>query len=271
MRTFAYLGVGVILLILILSAGSAAAVSGPAASTSPSAFHPFFVTKVKSTNWGGYAVTGSTGSVSKVAGSWVEPAAVSCTSTSTYASFWVGIDGYSSSTVEQTGTDSDCTGGVASYYAWYEFYPASYASITTVRVHAGDTISASVTYSTSTGKFTVKLTDVTTAKSFTKSSAVSGALRNSAEWITETPELCSISCTLAHLTDFGTVDFGTDHTGVALTDYATLHGKSLPIGNFTTIKEITITKSNKTTIMARPSSLSTDGTSFKVTWKNAGP
>lgn len=48
-----------------------------------------------------------------------------------YASFWVGIDGYSSGSVEQLGTHSDCVGkGRASYYAWWEMYPASSFSMT---------------------------------------------------------------------------------------------------------------------------------------------
>ena len=36
-----------------------------------------------------------------------------------YSSFWVGIDGFSSSSVEQMGTDSDVVNGIPTYYAWY--------------------------------------------------------------------------------------------------------------------------------------------------------
>ena len=44
----------------------------------------------------------------------------------TYAAFWVGLDGYTSKSVEQLGTDSDCTNvNSPSYYAWYEMYPAA--------------------------------------------------------------------------------------------------------------------------------------------------
>ena len=70
-------------------------------------------------------------------GSWIVPP-VTCPSTpSQYSSFWVGIDGDNSNTVEQTGTDSDCSTGTPNYYAWFEFYPQPgyYAPIT---VHAGD-------------------------------------------------------------------------------------------------------------------------------------
>ena len=41
----------------------------------------------------------------------------------TASAFWVGLDGYSSTSVEQLGTDSDCVSGKPSYYAWYEMYP----------------------------------------------------------------------------------------------------------------------------------------------------
>jgi len=55
---------------------------------------------VESANWSGYAVTGS--DFTNATGSWTV-SAVNCTKTpDTYSAFWVGIDGYSSDTVEQT-------------------------------------------------------------------------------------------------------------------------------------------------------------------------
>jgi hypothetical protein len=76
---------------------------------------------VESENWSGYAVTGS--DFTSAEGSW-EVTAVNCSKTpNAYAAMWVGIDGYSSSTVEQTGTLAYCNGSTPVYYAWYEFYP----------------------------------------------------------------------------------------------------------------------------------------------------
>jgi len=49
-----------------------------------------------------------------------------------------------SSTVEQTGTDSDCSGSSPSYYAWYEFYPHPSYLISGVPVSPGNHMSASV-------------------------------------------------------------------------------------------------------------------------------
>lgn len=119
---------------------------------------------VGSYNWGGYAVTAS--SVTSVSGSWVVPTMSAGTSKATtyYSAFWVGIDGYSSSTVEQTGILAETTGSTTTYLAWYEFYPSPMYEIvqtTTVNhrtvtvpapVAAGDVITASVTYTgTSSG------------------------------------------------------------------------------------------------------------------------
>src|SRR5579871_6444221 len=67
---------------------------------------------VTSGNWSGYAITGS--AFTNATASWIVPA-VSCSSGTQYAVFWVGIDGYSSNTVEQTGTEAVCSGGKATY------------------------------------------------------------------------------------------------------------------------------------------------------------
>src|SRR5256885_3857866 len=99
---------------------------------------------VCSTNWSGFAVTGS--GVTDAKGSWIVPS-VTCSSSTTYSSYWVGIDGYSSNTVEQTGTDSDCSSGHGVYYAWYEFYPNPSITIGGFTVLPGDRISAEVSYS----------------------------------------------------------------------------------------------------------------------------
>src|SRR5580658_1628945 len=59
----------------------------------------------ESTNWAGYADTA--GKYTSVSASWTQPTGT-CRSGDQYSAFWIGIDGYSSSTVEQTGTGVDC-------------------------------------------------------------------------------------------------------------------------------------------------------------------
>ncbi len=220
-----------------------------------------------STNWSGFAVTGSSGSVSDAKGSWVVPAIQgTCPGTNQYSSFWVGIDGFNSGTVEQTGTDSDCQNGVPTYYAWYEFYPHPSFLINSMTVHPGDRISADASFN---GKsFVVTITDTTTSQTFSTSARVRGAQRSSAEWIAEAP---SSSGGILPLANFGTVAFGTDNTGVANTCDATINGVTGAMGSFgSSVQQISMV-TNSGAVKASPSNLSSDGTSFTVTWKSAGP
>jgi hypothetical protein len=221
------------------------------------------VTVEDSTNWSGYAVEGS--SFTKALGSWTVPT-VNCSKTpNTYSSFWVGIDGWTSSTVEQTGTDSDCNGSTPSYYAWYEFYPAASILISSVPVSPGNHISTSVTYNSGTS-FTITLTNESTGKSFSKTGSVSGAARTSAEWIAEAP-CCTRRGGILPLSDFGTVDFGEDYTGVSSTNDATDSSVSGAIGAFgSNVFESIMINGSTGADEAVPSGLSSGGTSFTVTW-----
>jgi hypothetical protein len=221
------------------------------------------VTVEESTNWSGYAVEGT--SFTKALGSWTVPS-VNCSKTpNTYSSFWVGIDGWTSTTVEQTGTDSDCDGRTPSYYAWYEFYPAGSVLVSSVPVSPGNHMSASVTYN-SGSSFTVTITNESTGKSFSKTGTVSGAKRNSAEWIAEAP-CCTRAGGILPLADFGTVDFGQDYTGISDTNDATDSSVSGAISAFgSNVFESIMVNGSTGADEAVPSGLSSDGTSFTVTW-----
>src|SRR5881396_1565935 len=224
-----------LILLSFLSLGSAAPI--PQLTLAPRTHDGSF----QSTNWSGYAVTGPSGSVSDAKGSWTVPAIQgSCPSTNQYSSFWVGIDGFSSGTVEQTGTDSDCQNGAPTYYAWYEFYP-----------HPAFLING----------LTITITDTTTSKSFSTSAKVHSAQRSSAEWIAEAP---SSSGGILPLADFGTVSFS------ACT--AMVSGTSGTIGSFGSSVQVITMVSNSGAVKAQPSSLSgSGGDSFSVTWKSSGP
>lgn len=209
-----------------------------------------------STNWAGYAVTGAAGSVTDAKGSWIVPT-LSCGSSTTYVALWVGIDGYSDSTVEQTGILGQCSNGVASYSAWYEFYPSPSFTISGFTVKPGDVVSADVSYS---GRFTVTLTDG--SQSFTTSKNVHSAQRSSAEWIAEAP---SSDGSILALANFGTSYFGSDYTAVPNTNYATINGVTGTIASFgSSVQEITMVSSSTNPSGAQPSALSSDGTSFSV-------
>lgn len=221
------------------------------------------VTVEDSTNWSGYAVEGT--AFTKALGSWTVPS-VNCSKTpNTYSSFWVGIDGWTSTTVEQTGTDSDCDGSTPSYYAWYEFYPAASVLISSVPVSPGNHISATVTW-TSGSSFTVTLTNETTGKSYSKSGTVRNAKRTSAEWIAEAP-CCTRSGGILPLSDFGTVDFGEDYTGVSGTNGADSTSVSGVISAFgSNVFESIMVNGSTGADESVPSGLSSDGSSFTATW-----
>jgi hypothetical protein len=265
---------GLVLAILVLPSLTVATVAVTPVVPSPFAlFHssPTHITNSSSTNWAGYAVTGAKNSVSFVRGSWVQPKAVSCPSGKfQYSSFWVGIDGFNSGTVEQIGTDTDCQNGTPAYYAWYEFYPNPTIFISRVAIHPGDTIVASVAWVNTTVGFKVALTDNTTGKSVWHTSKVSGALRSSAEWIAEAP---SSSFGVLPLADFGTVHFGKGATGVTGTNLATVGGATRTIGGFpsSSIQKVNMINNAFTQFKAVTSALSVAGSSFNVTWKRAGP
>jgi hypothetical protein len=155
---------------------------------------------VGSSNWSGYAATGGTGAFRSVSASWTEPTGTCTSRRDQYSSFWVGLDGYSSGSVEQTGTDVDCAGRTAEYYGWYEMYPA-YPVTFPSTVRPGDHLSASVTFS-GAATYTLVLKDSTRGWTQTVVKNQSGLARSSAEVIVEAP---SSSSGVLPLADFGTV------------------------------------------------------------------
>ena len=208
-------------------------------------------------NWSGYAVTGS--GFTRAIGSWIVPAA-KCTSGNQYASFWVGIDGYNSGTVEQTGTESDCSGSQPHYDAWYEFCcKEPEIVISGMTITPGDVMSAAVVYNGT--NFTLTILDTTTGQSFRKTGNISGASRTSAEWIAEAPS----SGGILPLANFGTVVFGKDSTGVAKTNVAVNPTTTGPIGAFPTFFQITMVDGANNP-KAVPSVLSPDLSSFSDMW-----
>jgi hypothetical protein len=157
----------------------------------------------ESTNWSGYAVTGANGAFHSISASWVEPTGTCTSRSAQYSSFWVGLDGFNSNSVEQTGTDVDCNGRTPVYYGWYETYPNPSYNFGDA-ISAGDTISASATYEGS-NKYLLSLSDKTKGWTTTTTQTVSGAPRSSAEVIIEAP-CCTSSGGILPLADFGTIN-----------------------------------------------------------------
>ncbi len=232
----------------------------------------------ESTNWSGYAVTGS--NFTQVTGSWIVPASTCAPESSAeYAAFWIGIDGWNSSSVEQTGTDSDCSNGTPSYYAWYEFYPQpSYYAGRMTNLKPGDVMTASVTYNSSKEEFTATITDTTSGATFSTTytpNRRNTAARSSAEWIAEAPSgSVGRKIEVLPLADFNVVKFGPDFSQAANTDTATVGtGSPASIGSFgSNLNSSTMVSDGSSSVpMATPSPLTSDGTSFYITWNSVGP
>jgi hypothetical protein len=211
------------------------------------------LSQVESTNWSGYADTGS--GFSTVTGSWTEPTATCSGRTESLAAFWVGIDGYSSDSVEQDGTLVECYRGTAYYYTWWEMYPTNDIQVVGETLKAGDAISASVVRSGSS--YTLKVTDSThTANSFTTTQTCSSCANSSAEWIAEAPSGSSGVYPLA--------DFSSWSASNASVTEGTTSGV---ISSFTD-DEITMVDNSGAT-KALPSALNSSGNGFSVSWERS--
>ena len=225
----------------------AAAISATAGGATPRVWHgPIHMrTNSTSTNWSGYAVTGSR--FTSVSASWTQPTA-NCSGTA-YSSFWVGLDGDTSNTVEQTGTDADCSGSTPQYYAWYEMYPKFPVNLRGT-VRPGDHLSASVTTDGS-GRFTLTITDSTQGWTNTTNARLKSAKLASAEVIAEAP---SSSGGVLPLANFGTVSFSGAKANGSLLTSSTPHLDP-------------ITMQSGSTVKAQPGSISNGA--FSVAWKHS--
>jgi hypothetical protein len=184
-------------------AAGAAALMLASATTATAA-----TTTAVSSNWAGYAISGTT--YSSVSGSWKQPATDCSTRTSptTAAAFWVGLGGNdeASTALEQTGTEADCLAdGTVRYSAWYELVPAASVKAP-LGISAGDRIAASVKVSGT--RVEIELKNLTTGKTFAKTLRMSAPDIGSAEWVAEAPSAVTERGTqILPLTDFGTVRF----------------------------------------------------------------
>jgi peptidase A4-like protein len=210
------------------------------------------VTKVDSTNWSGYADTGK--AFTKVSGKWTEPTVKCPASGEAIAAYWIGIDGYSSPSVEQDGTLTFCDGGAKADYSWWEMYPTNDIQVVGMTAKAGDKITASVVRTGT--KYALKVTDATTSGNNVSENETCASCKNtSAEWIVERPSMSG--GTLAILPDFGTAKFT-----------ASSQTSSSGTGTISkgTADEITMINSSKK-VLAAPTALTAAGADFNVTWK----
>jgi hypothetical protein len=203
-------------------------------------------------NWSGYADTGS--GYSEVSGSWTEPSA-SCGSELTLAVFWVGIDGYSDSTVEQDGTMIECYDGAPYQFSWWEMYPTNAIQVVGESVESGDLITASVNVSGTNYLLTV-LDTTNPANDISTTQSCSDCDNSSAEWIAEAP---SGSNGIYPLTDFGTW---------TLTNSTVVEGSASGVISTFPYDELVMIDSSGN-VEAQPGPLTIDGSSFSDAWESS--
>lgn len=234
---------------------------------------------LQSTNWGGYVIASNQialndynsayaqHDVTHVNATWIVQTAAS-SHKATYSAQWVGIGGFFSgdNSLIQTGTESDYSNG-ASYGAWYELLPASETPIS-MNIQPGDKMYASISLvPNTTDEWNITIKDV--SENETYSTVVTyNSSKLSGEYIEERPELCtSVSCSLSTLSDFGTAYYGEGYTGITSpqTNFATIGAVHSAIGSlpYTNITMVSSTGS----VLASPSALAYNGTSFTMAYK----
>jgi peptidase A4-like protein len=236
--------------VLVVVFACAAALVSVAAASAASVDHPPRVAGIASStsaNWAGYVATGST--YTSVSATWTQPSVTCAPGETSYSSFWVGLDGDTSNTVEQIGTSADCRNGTPTYYAWYEMYPKQSGQLP-ISVGAGNTITASVVAGPS-GSFTLSLS-VNGGTPQTITGTNRRAPLSSAEVITEAPSRNHGPHGTLPLADFTSVGFSN----------ATVNGAALADAS---PQELTMQEGS--TVKAQPSTLASE--SFSVAWVHA--
>jgi hypothetical protein len=213
---------------------------------------------VTSHNWSGYAAQASS-QFTEVSGRWVQPSVTCSSSGRSAAAFWIGLDGYTSDTVEQIGTKSVCDDETPAYTAWWQMYPAAptFLPASSYPVRPADTLTASVTRSGMSYRLTIA-----SSEGWTYSTVQTGSAANSsAEWIASSPPACATCRGFASLADFGEVEFSCAEAAVGgpLRAVSSFRNDDGPA-------RITMVGTGDV-ILAKPGRLTDKGRTFQVLWK----
>jgi hypothetical protein len=214
-----------------------------------------------SRNWDGYITYDSSEGTDfdTVKATWTQPT-VTCPKPDAWTVFWVGLDGWWNDTVEQGGSSAQCVNGVPQYTTWWEMYP-TYAIVSMFTIHAGDKITAKVTYKTIMATFVIAVTDLTTGKSFTEDKQCASNItcdRSSADVIAE--DVGTFGNSYYPLADYGTMKF----EAASVSD---VNGHSGGIVDAHWLNAGVTEKSDGETY-ATISGLNAQGDAFKATWKS---
>lgn len=189
------------------------------------------------------------GTFTSVSGSWIVPTVSGNGSTTSGDAAWIGIGGATTSDLIQTGTDNEVAAdGTVSSFAFYELLPDPALEITSLKVHAGDVMNASISQLAG-GQWNITITDTTTSKSYTTTVSYTSSY-SSAEWIEEDPSY--VDGSLVPFDSFDHVEFTSGAT--------TMNGASVSIDG-SNAAPITLVDSKNSPIVT-PSVLINSGTAF---------
>lgn len=232
---------------------------------------PFQGTGSTSTNWSGYENDGSNNSHAYAQAYWTVPSITPPDkSPGDFSVIWPGIgQGFGGGALIQDGTGQDaicltqpplCGTYTLNYYFWLEIYPDEYMQqVTNLTPSPGDSVATSVEWLSPNANFL--LCDYNQNTCVYASQRPAHSPENSSEWIVEREAICTPTCNLYGLADFGSVGFTN-----ALYNY----NPSSPInaGNF---HSITMRSNDNSQVLAVPTDLGSDGASFLDYWQNYGP
>lgn len=236
--------------------------SGPVTATIPSS------TAIdQSSNWAGYMVSGS--NFTAISGTWTVPS-IDVSTSSTINSVasdatWVGIGGADTNDLIQAGTMATVQGTQVMYSAWWETLP-DVAQPVPLDVAAGDKVSVFITRQAD-GTWLITMRNETIGQQFQKSLDYNSSL-SSAEWIEEAPATGRM--TILPLDNFTPVTFtgaATLQDGQELTvaqagaQPVAMYGSAQPsAGRFRHRSQT----GQAGSLLAQPSGLAADGSSFSV-------
>jgi hypothetical protein len=239
--------------------GSTASASSSGIST---AAHPAALIKLNSTGLAGYEGGKSpTSPITYLNASWRQPT-VTCTATNSSALFDALLAGNHSDLVGGTGVT--CSGGVASFFAWYDLGASNTTNVTivssvTLPVPAGSIFHVSI-HVGSVGS--VRISDGT--HSVSKSLASPGI-----EYIAQVGVLgYPATSGIRPLANFGTVSFGATYTHAAGTNDMKIGTMTKGIGAFALAAKVTM-RDSAHKALAVPLTLVGASSSFKIVWKAA--
>ena len=207
-----------------------------------------------SSNWSGYAATGT--NFSAINGSWTIPEQTASSTGLTGDAAWIGIGGIGSSDLIQIGTQTFSSNGQVGHKAFYETLPQTAQNIS-MPIGTSDSISASLTQQ-SASQWYLSVRDNTNGQHFETTVAYASS-GTSAEWIEEMPSNSDSS--FIPLDSFGAEQFSDGSVqkngGSYTIDQSGAHA-------------ITMTNSNDEALTL-VSGLGIDGESFSVTRTAVAP